>query len=259
MTERLQKVTGIVLKETTLNENDKIVQVLSKELGVIKIYAKGAMRLKNKFHSSIGIFTYSDFVVYKPANSDLYQLNEASVKHIFHGLSENIDFLSLAMYMSELTVEVTVPNDKNNDILRLFLNTLHIMTSKRWNVDMCKAAFEMRLMADIGFMPNIVGCCRCGSYEAETFYFIISKGEMYCQNCFHTAAELPQDVIKLKMPSVMALRYFILADLEQMFSFDLAKPYQLPVFKICEEYVLKQTGRFYNTLNFFKDIHVIGR
>lgn len=59
---------------------------------MIKIYAKGAMRLKNKFHSSIGIFTYSDFVVYKPANSDLYQLNEASVKHIFHGLEREHRF-----------------------------------------------------------------------------------------------------------------------------------------------------------------------
>lgn len=91
------------------------------------------------------------------------------------------------------------------------------------------------------------------------FILLYQKGRCTAKIVFTQLPELPQDVIKLKMPSVMALRYFILADLEQMFSFDLAKPYQLPVFKICEEYVLKQTGRFYNTLNFFKDIHVIGR
>ena len=41
------KATGIVIKEIKTKENDKIITVLSAELGVINIYVKGAMRLKN--------------------------------------------------------------------------------------------------------------------------------------------------------------------------------------------------------------------
>ena len=100
------KVTGIVIKEIKTKENDKIITVLSKELGVISIYVKGAMRLKNKFHSATGLFTYSEFVLYRSRSSDLYQINEASVKNVFHRLSTNVEYLALAMYMSELVCEV---------------------------------------------------------------------------------------------------------------------------------------------------------
>ena len=108
-------------KEVKTKESDKIITVLSRELGVINIYVKGAMRLKNKFHSAVSLFAYSEFVVFRSRSSELYQLNEAEVKHVFHRLSENIEYLALAMYMSELVCEVSVPDDMNNEILRLFL------------------------------------------------------------------------------------------------------------------------------------------
>ena len=94
MTNQTIKATGIVIKEIKTKENDKIITVLSRELGVISIYVKGAMRLKNKFHSATGLFTYSEFVLFESRSSDLYQINEASVKHIFHRLSTNVEYLA---------------------------------------------------------------------------------------------------------------------------------------------------------------------
>ena len=77
MANQTVKATGIVIKEIKTKENDRIITVLSKELGVISIYVKGAMRLKNKFHSATGLFTYSEFVLYESRSSELYQVNEA--------------------------------------------------------------------------------------------------------------------------------------------------------------------------------------
>ena len=165
------KVTGIVIKEIKTKENDKIITVLSKELGVISIYVKGAMRLKNKFHSATGLFTYSEFVLYRSRSSDLYQINEASVKNVFHRLSTNVEYPALAMYMSELVCEVSVPDDMNNEILRLFLNMLYMMTTGKWSVALCKAAFEMRLLCDTGLRPNLLGCKKCAEFEKDIFYF----------------------------------------------------------------------------------------
>ena len=64
MANQLRKVNGVVLRELQMKESDKVITVLTRELGVISIYAKGAMRLKNKFHSSTGLFTYSEFVIF---------------------------------------------------------------------------------------------------------------------------------------------------------------------------------------------------
>ncbi|MEG1895303.1 MAG: DNA repair protein RecO, partial [Oscillospiraceae bacterium] len=83
MSNQTKTVSGIVLREIRTKESDKIITVLTKELGVVSIYAKGAMRLKNKFHSSTGLFTYSEFTIYESHQSNMYQLDEADVKNIF--------------------------------------------------------------------------------------------------------------------------------------------------------------------------------
>ena len=184
------KATGIVIKEIKTKENDKIITVLSKELGVISIYVKGAMRLKNKFHSATGLFTYSEFILFESRSSDLYQINEASVKHVFHRLSTNVEYLALAMYMSELVCEVSVPNDMNNEILRLYLNTLHMLTTGKWQRALCKAAFEMRLMCDTGFRPDLLGCKTCGEYEKDMFFIDVENGDIVTVTYTGTVTEV---------------------------------------------------------------------
>ncbi len=252
MNNRTMAVTGIVIREIKTKESDKIITVLSRELGVISIYVKGAMRLKNKFHSAVGLFSYSEFVIYRSRSSDLYQLNEASVKHIFHRLSMNVEYLALAMYMSELVCEVNVPNDMNNEILRLFLNTLHMLTSEKWNVDLCKAVFEMRLMSDTGFRPNFIGCTNCGSYESDIFYFDRENGDIVCAKCLKTW-QTDRDMIE--MPGIMAMRYVVYADLDKMFTFKVNDNIAKRLGRIAEKYVAIHTRYDYKTLQFFKSVH----
>ena len=247
------KATGIVIKEIKTKENDKIITVLSAEYGVINIYVKGAMRLKNKFHSATGLFTYSEFILFESRSSDLYQINEASVKHIFHRLSTNVEYLALAMYMSELVCEVNVPDDMNEEILRLFLNMLYMMTNKKWSVSLCKAAFEMRLMSDTGFRPNLLGCKKCAEFEKQIFYFDTENGEIVCTDCWQ-----PYDngYYIAEMPCIMALRYLAYADLEKMFTFNITGIALFQLCRICERYILEHTKYDYKTLEFFKSVHI---
>ena len=42
---KLTKVKGIVIKETSYKDNDKIITILSDELGKVSVMAKGAKRL----------------------------------------------------------------------------------------------------------------------------------------------------------------------------------------------------------------------
>ena len=251
MSNQTIKVTGIVIKEVRTKESDKIITVLSRELGVISIYVKGAMRLKNKFHSATGLFTYSEFVVFNSRSSDLYQLDEASVKHIFHRLSANVEYLALAMYMSELVCEVNVEDDMNNEILRLFLNTLHMLTTGKWQIKLCKAVFEMRLMSDTGFRPNLLGCITCGIYETDLFFIDVINGDIVCPKC---QKSWHADRLVLEKPALMALRYMAYADLDKMFTFTVNDFFADQLYRICERYVLRHTKPEYKTLNFFNSL-----
>ncbi len=249
------KVSGVVVKQTGTGESDKIITVLTGELGVIKIYVKGGMRLKNKFHAATGMFTYSDFVIFESRTSELYSLNEASVKHIFHSLSDNVEFLALAMYMGELVCTVTVPDDMNNEILRLFLNVLYMLCRGKWDVKVCKAAFELRFLSDVGFRPNFAYCRRCYRYKSKVFYFDAENGEIICYHCFKP---YDMDYILIEMPAVMARRYIVYADLEQMFTFNLAEVYREQLCRVCEAHVRQHVSEELKTLEFLDNM-IFGR
>ncbi len=251
MANQLLKVNGVVLRELPMKESDKVLTVLTRELGVISIYAKGAMRLKNKFHSSTGVFTYSEFVVFEGRGDRMYQLNEAVVKKVFYNLSDSVENIALAMYMSELVCEAVVPDEASNDILRLFLNCLHMLCQGRWSLLMTKAAFEMRLMSDIGFRPNVAGCKRCNEYQKDMFYFDAEGGHLVCPDC---AKGYDAGYFVCEPPVTLALRYFALADLEQMFSFRIKGGSLVQLSAICERYILNRTKDSYKTLDFLKPL-----
>ena len=53
--------TGLVLKETRYKESDRILTILTPELGVISAAAQSSLRLKSKLFSACGLFCYSEF------------------------------------------------------------------------------------------------------------------------------------------------------------------------------------------------------
>ena len=116
---------------------------------------------------------------------------------------------------------------------------------------MTKAAFEMRLMSDIGFRPNLIGCKRCGEYEKDIFYFDAEGGFLVCPSCKQS---YDAGNLLCEPPVTLALRYLALADLEQMFSFKLKGYSLVQLSHICERYVLNITKDSYKTLDFLKPL-----
>ena len=55
--------TGLVLKETRYKESDRILTILTPELGVISAAAQSSLRLKSKLFSACGLFCYSEFTL----------------------------------------------------------------------------------------------------------------------------------------------------------------------------------------------------
>ena len=90
---------GLVLKETRYKESDRILTILTPELGVISASAQSSLRLKNKLFSACGLFCYSEFVLLPGRN--MYTVREASVKNVFHGISSSIKAVFELRTMSE--------------------------------------------------------------------------------------------------------------------------------------------------------------
>ena len=58
---RIEKVEGIIIKEKPYGESSKILDIITKEYGVIGVLSKGCKKLKSSLRSSSMIFTYAYF------------------------------------------------------------------------------------------------------------------------------------------------------------------------------------------------------
>ena len=122
-------IPGLVLKETRYKESDRILTILTPELGVISASAQSSLRLKNKLFSACGLFCYSEFVLLPGRN--MYTIREAEVRNVFHGISSTIEGMSLAMYLAEMAAALSPTGEEAAKELRLLLNCLYMISHER--------------------------------------------------------------------------------------------------------------------------------
>ena len=161
--------TGLVLKETRYKESDRILTILTPELGVISAAAQSSLRLKSKLFSACGLFCYSEFTLVPGRN--MYTVREAEVKNVFHGISSSIEGMSLAMYMAEMAMTLSPTGQEAQRELRLLLNCFYMISESKTDLRVIKAVFELRTMSECGFMPQIVRSiwmCRKATCSVQT-------------------------------------------------------------------------------------------
>lgn len=240
---------GLVIREQAVRESDKVITVLTGDRGVITAYAAGAKNIKNSKCAATSLLTYSQFNLYK--GHERYTVDDAHSKELFIDMRTDIDKLSLAQYFCELAAVVVPEGENSKEILRLALNSLYLLNKGSRPNEFLKAVFELRLMALCGFMPNLICCAECGSYEHEQMRFYPDDGTLLCGDC---AGITKKHSIITGMGATTAMRHCIYAEFDKLFAFSLSES-SLPVFeRAAEEFTLAQLGRGFKTLDFYKMI-----
>ena len=55
--------TGLVLRQVKVGEADRILTILTPDLGVVSASARGSLRMKSALFSATGLFCYSEFTL----------------------------------------------------------------------------------------------------------------------------------------------------------------------------------------------------
>lgn len=236
---------GIIINEKPLKDKDKIITVLTREKGVITIFANGAK--VGKHSSATGLLAYSDLSV-ASTRGDSWVLKDAVPKQIFFRLREDLTVLSLAQYFAELTYELCPREDKAEEELSLILNALHLLCEGKKDISLIKSVTELRLLTLAGYMPAVECCCECGcDLEDETLFFDVFTGELFCERCKGSRKLFPCSVGVLT-----AMRYICLAPANKIFSFSLSADGLSALSEVSERYLKSITRKKFKTLDFYK-------
>jgi len=247
---RMRTINGIVIKQRSVGDNDKYIDVLSNE-GIIEISVKGVKKINSKNSCPSQLFAYSRFCI-----NDRYRkniLNSAEPIHIFYGLRNSLEKLSLASYFADLLRYCVTEENQNGNIMRLFLNSLYFMEKNLKSCSFLKPLFELRLVSETGMMPDVLACHICGAFEPDIFYFNIRGGNFCCEECYHN---FPDDKNSLKGNSALlrAVRHIVLSDFERLFGFRVSDETLSALSYLSEQYIISHFERSFSTLEFYKSI-----
>lgn len=240
------KTSGIVIREQTTSENDKLVTLLTQEKGVIRAFAHGAKSPRNRKNGGTQLFCYCDFDIYR-SGKGVYSVEDALVKQTFFELRNSIQALSLAQYFCEIASELSPREEDATQHLKLLLNALYMLSGEKRDRRLLKPIVELRFLTMAGYMPDLLGCEECGEFESEIMYFNTTNGELFCDKCNKSKANVP-----ISISTVTAMRHVAFSENEKLFAFKLKEGAMFEFNEVVEQYLLRVTMRKYRTLEFYK-------
>ncbi len=238
----MEKVTGITIRTVKYSESDEILTILTQEKGKISARARGSKKTNSKIGAGVGFLCYSEFVL--SGGPDMYYINQCTPIRNFFNAGADPERLALASYLGQLTAELITGGVEHKETLALFLNTLFVMTQTDKDLKMIKAAFELRIMALEGFMPDFLTCTSCGGTEFP-MHFDIKDGGIYCSDCRTGGYIVSENLLS-------ALRYIIYSDRKKIFAFTLTDNIANTLYDLAENYVIYHLGKTLKSLEYLK-------
>lgn len=238
---------ALVIKEMNVGENDRLVTLMTHDMGVIKAYAAGAKSIKSKRGAATGLLAYSSFQLQK--KGDTYRISEATPNKIFFGSGSDIVTLSLSQYFCELC-SILGPQDSTSDeFLRLILNSLNFIGEGKRSPVLIKAITELRVAAISGYMPNLIACDGCGEFEDDIMYFRIGDGRLFCDDC-----RVGEGLVKINRTILEAMRHIVFSKFNQLYSFEIPESDAEYLSNLTERYITVQTDHRFTTLDFYNSV-----
>ena len=156
---------GLIIKETAIGENDKLLIILTREHGLVRAFANGARKIKGKNSAATSVFCYANFTLYK--GKDTYKVTDVTPIELFFDLRYNLEAFALAQYFCEIILKITPEDFEPDNYLKLILNSLHFLVKATKPLDQIKAVTEFKLVSLAGFMPNLISCAECDNINGK--------------------------------------------------------------------------------------------
>ena len=210
------KVNGIIIAENNMGDFDKMLTILTPNLGKIGCSAKGSRRPKSLLLSGTQFLCFGEYMLFK--SSDVYTMNSCETIEMFYNIRTDLDKLTYASYITKIINDVTTENQNSFNTLKLYLNTLYMISETDKDLEFITSIFKIRILKILGFTPNVRECVCCKSQE-NLNYFSIKDNGFKCREC------AKQDTSSIEMSDATrnAIIYIIKADSKKIFSFELSE------------------------------------
>jgi DNA repair protein RecO (recombination protein O) len=155
---RTYKATGINLKAMPMGESDRLITVLTREFGLLRLMAMGARKHQSKLGGRSGLFVVNELMIAKGRSLD--KITQAETLASYPGLARDLKKLTAGQYLAELALHQALDDHPQEDLFYLLneqLAQLERSTSAEVLAHLVLAIFQLLSLA--GVAPQVHHCC----------------------------------------------------------------------------------------------------
>ena len=221
---KLISVEGIVVSTVAYKESSKIINIFTKDMGIIGCISKGCKSMKSKLRIPSEKFAYGTFHISYKENG-LSTLTDADIIDYFINIKSDITKISYLSYICEISEKVfKESNDK--EIYPLMISAINKL-EENYDPKIITNILELKYLSYIGINLNLDECVTCGSTKVVTIS--LPKGGYICSTCRTTEPPVEEKVLKL-------LRLYNYVDISKITNLDIDKEISNKINHIITEY-----------------------
>lgn len=238
-------VVGMVISSMAISEYDKRLVILTKELGKITAFARGARKPTSPFLAGSQPMAFGEFTLYRGRNS--YTVTGIKINEYFSNTMSDVYDMYMGMYFLELADYYGREGIEAGEPLKLLYFSMKALNGNIIPKELIRCIFELKMLVINGEYPNMFGCGNCGSKENLDF-FDLTHNTMLCSNCH---GNITQDKI-VDGSTLYALQHIITSPLNKLYTFKVTEPVLNQMESIIRAYVNKHIDKKFNSLDFLE-------
>lgn len=240
----IKKIEGIVTSERSYQDSSKIIQVLTFELGIIDILAKGAKSLKSPLRSGTRKLTRGYFYIYYKEDK-LSTLSSVDIIDYYKEIQKDMEKISYASYLLDLATQIMKQN-QNPIIYSLLIDTLDKI-EQGYSPSFLANILELKYLDYLGVKPIIDACSVCGS-KHHIATLSSERGGYVCNSCL-------TDEIIVNEKTIKMVRMLYYVDISKINKLEISEEVRKEINRFIENYYERYTGLFLKTKNLLKNLN----
>jgi DNA repair protein RecO (recombination protein O) len=208
---RLYRVEAIVMHRSDMGEADRLLTVLSRERGRLRLSAKGARKVGSRKSGHVELFVRSRMLIAK-GRGEIDIVSQVETIDAYRGLREDLTRSTYAHYAVELIGAFAEEGSAQPELFDLLAETLKRIETTR-HLPLTACYFEMQLLTLAGFQPQVFFCADKGEplqeiAPAEYYGWSPAAGGVLCPA--HAAGR--SDTARLSLNALKILRHALRTD-----------------------------------------------
>ena len=208
---RLYRIEAIIMHRSDVGEADRLLTVLSRERGKLRLNAKGARKVGSRKSGHVELFVRSKMLIAK-GHGDIDIVSQVETIDAYRRLREDLTRSTYAHYAVELIDAFAEEGSEQPELFDLLADGLKWITETD-NLPLTARYFEMKLLTLAGFQPQVFYCAGRGETLQE-----IASDEFYGWSPAAGGVLCPQhaqdrsDSSRLSLGALKVLRHALRTD-----------------------------------------------